>query len=424
VKNEMSNINAKITHTNVIALWASQYPEVERWLTHLQRKEGSALLLYKFCQWAHKTPPELIALKETDATVTPPPNIVEKLLDDFCGRDLADFRNAKKFGTAIQVKSFFKWSYRSLEKASGIVAWEKVKPYNALSKEGLRKLYSRALNPRDRALIPFVTCTGLAKETLSNLLWSHLESDWETKEFPCINIGSELLKGHGKGKYKGVRQVTFLTPEAKRELLNYKQWIEDKLGRKLAPQDHIWLSTYSPHEALGYDMLGNAIVVLSDNAKVPFSLHDGRRWVTTALEQIGISPNWARKIRGRKVKGEEAPYSQPAVEQLRAKFREAAPLLEFTSETSGAVEDRLKDLEAFKKSLTPEQQEAAKRAGIKLRRKENVSATKDECGDGEHCGEGEDDFKQIAETQLLQYLKDGWQIAYKFSDGQVIVRRE
>jgi hypothetical protein len=424
----MSKMNAKITHTNVIALWASQYPEVERWLSHLQQKRGSAFLLYRFCQWAHKTPPELIALKEKDATVNPPPNIVEKLLDDFCGRDLADFRKSGKYGTAIQVKSFFKWSYRSLERASGAVAWEKVKPYNALSKEGLRKLYSRALNPRDRALIPFVTCTGLAKETLSNLLWSHLESDWETKEFPCIKIDSELLKGHGKGKYKGVRQVTFLTPEAKRELLNYKQWIEDKLGRKLTPQDHIWLGTYKPCEPLSYAMLGNTIVTLSDNAKVPFSLHDGRRWVTTALEQIGISSNWARKIRGRKVRGEEAPYSQPAIEQLREKFREAVPLLEFTTEVSTVskeVEERLKALEKFKGGLTPEQVEAAKRAGILMRKTKNVSASKDEtCTDGKHCGEGEDDFKQITETELLQYLKDGWQIAYKLTDGQVIVKRE
>jgi hypothetical protein len=415
----MSNINAKITHTNVIALWASQYPEVERWLSHLQQKRGSAFHLYKFCQWAHKTPPELIALKEKDATVNPPPNIVEKLLDDFCGRDLADFRNAKKYGTAIQVKSFFKWSYRSLEKASGMVTWEKVKPYNALSKEGLRKLYSRALNPRDRALIPFVTCTGLAKETLSNLLWSHLESDWETKEFPCIKIDSELLKGHGKGKYKGVRQVTFLTPEAKRELLNYKQWIEDKLGRKLTPQDHIWLGTYKPCEPLSYAMLGNTIVTLSDNAKVPFSLHDGRRWVTTALEQIGISSNWARKIRGRKVRGEEAPYSQPAIEQLREKFREAVPLLEFTSERPQVpkeVQEKLAALEA-------EQKELKQKYGVFRKTRHITHEDEEKCEDGKHCGEDEDDFKQIAETELLSYLKEGYEIQYKLASGELIVKR-
>lgn len=421
----------KITKRNVLRVWANQYPEVSRWLSHLQRKDQSALEFYWFCEWAHKTPPELLALKEKDATISPPPNTVEKLLDDFCGDSNAAFKNNAKYSTEIAVKSFFKWSYRSLEKAAGIVNWEKVKPYNALNKEGLRKLYNTALNPRDRALIPFVTCTGIAKETLMNLTWGHLEPDWESKELPCINIGPELLKGHGKGRYKGTRQITFLTPEAKAALIFYKSYMEDKLGRKLTHEDHIWLKTFKPYSPLKYGILGQLIVDLSHRAKIPFSLHDGRRWINTALESIAISPNWARKVRGRKVKGEEAPYSQPAIEQLRAKYREAVAGLEFTNERVNVqVEDRLKALEDFKKGLTPEQLETAKRAGYQFRKAKDTERTKAElekelakekdCEDGEHCGES---FKQIAESELLQSLKEGWAIAYKLTDGQVIVKR-
>lgn len=184
------------------------------------------------------------------------------------------------------------------------------------------------------------------------------------------------------------------------------------------PQDHVWLSTYKPYEPLSYQMLGNAIVTLSDKAKVPFSLHDGRRWINTALEGIGISPNWARKIRGRKVRGEEAPYSQPQIEQLRAKFKEAVPLLEFTSETSPAVEDRLKALEAFKKTLTPEQLELAKRGDMRFSRKKAKEKT-EPCKDGEHC----ENFKQIQEADLLSYLQQGWEIVKELQSGEVIVKR-
>jgi hypothetical protein len=418
----MQNTNAKITRTNVLQLWASKFPGVDRWLTHLQKKEQSALYLYRYCQWAHKTPPELLALKEADAKITPPPNEAEKLLDEFCGADLEDFTNAEKYGTAIQVRSFFKWSYRSLEKASGVMTWEKEKPYNSLSKEGLRKLYNRAFNPRDRALIPFVTCTGIAKETLSNLLWGHLEPDWETKEIPCINLGPDLLKGHGKGKYKGVRQITFLTPEAKSALLTYKEWIEDRLGRKLTPQDHTWLQTLKPYEPLSYAMLGNTIIRLSDEVKVPFSLHDGRRWVNTALEQIGISSNWARKIRGRKVRGEEAPYSQPAIDQLRAKFREAVPLLEFTSETSSTVEDRLKAVEKVMESMTPEQRDLMQRHGIKMFSKTEAAKRKERkeqenCTDGEHCQQ------IVSEENLGDYLSEGWRVVATLPSGKIVVDR-
>ena len=407
----------KITRRNVQELWANQYPEVTRWLTKLQQKEQSALSFYQFCQWAHKTPPELLALKEKDASVSPAPNIVEKLLDDFCGNVSADFTNSEKYLSAIAVKSFFKWNYRDLAKASGVVNLEKVKPYNKQSKEDFRRLWNFALNPRDRALIPFVTCTGIAKETLSNLTWGHLEENWEAKDLPCLNIGSELLKGHGKGKYKGVRQVTFLTPEAKRELSNYKAWIEDKLGRKISPQDHIWLTLYRPYEPLSYAMLGNQIDVLSNKAKVPFSLHDGRRWVNTALEQIGISPNWARKIRGRKVRGEEAPYSRPAINQLKEKFREAVSLLEFTSDRPQVpkeVQEKLAEMEAEQKAL--KQQYGIFR---KARHTKTEVDEEEKCEDGEHCAAQQ----IVSEEELGRYLAENWQVVTALPSGKIVIAK-
>jgi hypothetical protein len=408
----------KITRRNVIDLWASQYPEVTRWLTKLQQKEQSALSFYRFCEWAHKTPPELLALKEKDASVSPAPNIVEKLLDDFCGQESADFTNSEKYLSAIAVKSFFKWNYRDLAKASGIVSLEKVKPYNALSKEGLRKLWSLALNPRDRALIPFVTSTGIAKETLCNLTWGHLEEGWEAKELPCIQIAPELLKGHGVGKYKGVRQVTFLTSEAKRELIVYKGWMEEKLGRKFTPQDHIWLTTCKPYEPLSYAMLGNQIMILSDKAKVPFSLHDGRRWVNTALEQIGISSNWARKIRGRKVKGEEAPYSQPAIEQLREKFREAVPILEFISERPAMPKEAMERISALEEEIKAEK----RRYGL-ARKVRHIKPPEEEAEEPEKCENGEHCQKVVSEEELPKFLSEGWTATLVLPTGKIVVAK-
>jgi len=43
------------------------------------------------------------------------------------------------------------------------------------------------------------------------LKWKHLEENWENIELPCVNVPSELIKGHGIGKYKSVRQMTFFT---------------------------------------------------------------------------------------------------------------------------------------------------------------------------------------------------------------------
>jgi hypothetical protein len=401
----------KITDSNVIDLWASKFPEVTRWLAKLQKKEQNALALYNFCQWAKMTPQELLAAKAKDSAISPPPNEVEKLLDDFCGTEVPGFTNALKYQASIAVKSFFKWNYRDLAKASGAITLEKVKPYNKLSKEGLRRLWNRALNPRDRALIPFVTSTAIAKETLSNLTWGHLEDDWETKDLPAINIGSELLKGHGRGKYKGVRQITFLTSEAKRELINYKEWLESpqKLGRKVKPDEKIWVETCKPYRPITYDTFGKLITTLSQNAGVEFSWHDGRRWVNTALEQIGISPNWARKIRGRKVKGEEAPYSQPAIEQLREKFREAVPLLEFIAErpmVPKEVQERMAELEAEQRKL---------RQQYHFRRKVTKPEEIEKCDDGKHCQQ------IVTEENLAGFLSQGWKVVATLPSGKIVI---
>jgi hypothetical protein len=324
----------KITRSKVVNLWGSNYAEVTRWLGKLQQKDTSCYRLWQFCIWARKTPTELLALKSDPAS-----REAEKLLDDFVNAETPEFTNSVKFNIVIAVKSFFKHNYRDLAKASGAITLVQQKEHKKPKKEDLRRLWDYAQNLRDKALVTFVNSTALAKETLSELKWKYFEDGWEQKDLPCVNCPSEILKGHGVGRYKGVKQITFLTPEAKRDLLNYKEWMEKKMGRKFEPDDKVWRETYKPYEPVSYDHLGDLILALSKNSEVDFSLHDARRVVETALEEVGIHPNWARKIRGRKVRGEESPYSQPEIEKLRAKYREAVPLLQFTSEEKLSKEE-------------------------------------------------------------------------------------
>jgi hypothetical protein len=412
----------KITQRNVQQLWTKQYVEVERWLSHLQQQRMNAFSLYRFCEWCHLTPPQLLDLKAKD----PAANIVEKMLDDFCNLKDERFTNSFKYQASIAVKSFFRWNYRDLAKACGAVNLVKVKPYNALNKEGLRKLWSHARNLRDRALIPFVLSTAVAKETLSKLQWSDLEENWENVELPCLNIPPEKLKGHGIGRYANVRQITFLTGEAKRALIDYKLWMEKKLGCKMKPEDHIWLDVRGSYKPLEYDSFSTIILRLSEDSGVSFTWHDARRWVNTALEQIAISLNWARKIRGRKVKGEEAPYSQPAIAQLRAKFKEAVPLLEFTSETTG-LEERIKRQEAITEiqsklalgePLATEDYDKIKLYGIKLgARRKPMPEESENCPDEVHCQQ------IVSEENLAEFLSQSWKVVATLPSGRIVVKR-
>jgi hypothetical protein len=396
----------KINQGNVLELWAKHYESVTLWLSHLQQKPLNAFSLYRFCDWAKMTPDELLAEKTRD----PSANTIEKLLDKFCTLEDARFTNSFQYQASIAVKSYFRWNYHDLAKASGSVILEKKKAYNKLSKESLRKLWNRARNPRDRALIPFVTSTACAKETLSSLTWGLLEENWEAKELPALDIPSELLKGHGKGRYRGVRQITFLTPEAKRELVNYKDWAEQKLGRKVKPEEHIWLDVIAPYKPLEYDSFSTLISRLTKESGVSFTWHDGRRWLTTALEQIGLSPNWNRVLRGRKVPGSENPYSRPAIEQLRAKFKEAVPLLEFINETQTLP----KDVQEKLASLEEEQRKLRAQYGI-FRRSGKRKPRQDDCEDGKNCQ------KIVSEENLAELLSEGFRVVATLPSGKIVV---
>ena len=57
---------------------------------------------------------------------------------------------------------------------------------------------------------------------------------------------------------------------------------------------------------------------------------------------------------------------------------------------------------------------------IEEKRNENSQKTETNggCVDGEHCG----NFRQIGETELLSYLKQGWQIVHNLQNGEVIVK--
>jgi len=428
----MPNRKYELTIKEVIDRWAKNYPRVMTWIAKLQKRDFNAWCLWLYCKTMNKNPDELLALKSD-----PRSKEAEYLLDSFVADERIQIPHGIRFNVAAAVKSFYTHNYLDLARASGKIEQGKLKPYRKHTKEELLKIYRQTQNPRDRALITFTWSTGIARETLVNLQWNHLDADWEKQEIPHIGIPDKLLKGHGHGRYKGVEQHTFLTPEAKRDLIEYKEWLERVKGLKVMPEDHIFVETHPPYKQLDYATLSGISRKLAKRSGVEFSWHDARRYVETALEEIKINPNWARKIRGRKVRGEEAPYSRPAIEQLREKYKEAIPLLQFTIETDlSYLKQRQEASERITAKIlsgepfTEEDREAIKRYGLKLghRRermlKEGVESKTQQdggqaCENGEHCG----DFKQIPESELLGHLQAGWRITHKLSNGDLIVQR-
>jgi len=409
----------ELTKNDVIERWAKDYPKVMAWLAKLQQKQMNAWQLWFYCKAVGKTPDELLGLKSEDSRSKE----AEYLLDNFVARD--DIIHTIKVKTAIAVKSFYKHNYCDLARACGQISFEKQKPYRKHTKDEMLKIYRSAQNPRDRALITFVWSSAIARESLTKLKWKDLEENWEKQEIPHIGLPSEIIKGHGRGKYRGVEQHTFLTPEAKRDLMDYKDMLERVKGVQITPETNIWIQLERPFKPLYYNAFSKIEKVLSERSGVPFSWHDARRYVETALEEAKIHPNWARKIRGRKVRGEEAPYSRPAIEQLRQAYKEAVPLLQFTTSTDldymrkrQETSERIMSKIMSHEPLTTEDTTDIKRFNLQVR--EIRHRRRETQHNGGDCDE---QFEQITESQLLSYLKGGWRITTKLANGQIIVQR-
>jgi len=316
----------KYTQTvKTIQPWIDQHESVQLYLKRLNsNKQRAAVYLQQYCEWAKKTPEELLNLKNSFEN-----SDAEKLLDKFTIAPIS-IPDSTRWNMINSVKAYYRTNYRQLQSAAGNFEYVTQKAQNTPSKETRMFLFRACYTPRDRALVMASTCTAIARETMSELRWSHFEEDWQRQDIPCIQIPSSLIKGHGKGRYKGVKQVSFLTPEAKQIVREYRAWYQKTFNHAWQEDDHVFLIVRNRiHMPLTKEGVSRAMIHISQRANVKYGIHDGRIIVQTALEDVGASPQWIRKIKGRKVKGEESPYSKPAIEQLRAKYREALPELMF-----------------------------------------------------------------------------------------------
>jgi hypothetical protein len=115
---------------------------------------------------------------------------------------------------------------------------------------------------------------------------------------------------------------------------------------------NVFLTLEKPYNALARAGISKTVEALSHKACVPFSVHDGRRIVETALENVGTPRNWIQKIKGRKVRGEDAPYSKPAIEQLRAKYVCAVCDLEFLLPSRGELSESQREANKVLEALS------------------------------------------------------------------------
>ena len=339
-----------VTETTITP-WIEAHECIRKYISKLNAaKNRKAQDIFIYCQFAAKhtdgkvtTPEDLLALK-TDYVGGP----AEELLESFTTAKPTDLGipATKHWQIMVSVRGFYRVNMRALQQEAGRMEAPTAKDKPLTSKENRCKLFKACYTPRDKVIIALSTVSAIAEETQTKLRWSHFEPDWESHEVPHISIESAILKGHDKGKYRGVRQETFLTPEAKLVLIEYRDWYARNFSYTWKPNDPVLMDVRgNVGKGINTRAFAAAVENIADRAGVDFTSHDGRDLVQTALENCGVVRNQIQKIKGRKVRGEDAPYSKPEVEKLRQRYLEAVPDLEFLNPSNGSEKaDEVKSL--------------------------------------------------------------------------------
>jgi len=415
---------------------------VENWLGRMgseQTKQAYRRRLAIFCDWCNLHPEQLLALKDDPNSLE-----AEHLLDRFVASP--DFSDWQKNNLVTAVKSFYKYNYKELQRISGKVSAAIQSAYRVPTAELLRKFIKGAWNIRDKALIAFTASTFFREGTIPELNWGDvedgaiLEPNCGGKDVLHIGVMGKQMKGGGKGRYAGVEQHTFLTPEARDLLLEYKNWRERR-GETITKGTPLFVREVRPFERISIETVRNLFKAASKRSGIKFSPHDFRRYGQTQLEEARLPPNWIKKILGHKVKGEENPYSRPKIKQLKQAYRGALPHIMFMSRAPTVdIDDarRKAFLDMAKTMLRGDEERLAKIEGImekepdidkaielggKVLAKttlEGIVTVEEKTATN---GGSQDCQRIVSEEELPNLLAQGWHVAAVLPSGKVIIEQ-
>ncbi len=325
---------SKLTEFN--EKWILQFESGRNWISKLPSAETRRTFLRnikRYCEAVGKNPDELIAFKiEGLKNVASEKEFqAERLLENyFANCDLTD--SAKEM-LKNAVISFYKHNWRNLNPnvASNV---EKVEPTKRCPKmEDILELDNAMPSQRDKALLWFFESTSIRDGTVPKLKWKDLQKTNDVEIPFQIEIEAARLKGAGKGKYKGAKQITFLHSLAVEKLENYKAEAKRK-GYVLNDDSPLFIAynqkgKVKPLEVSAINCVFNeaSLTTWHDLEVKRFSPHDFRDFLQSSLESAGINPNVISPILAHKVKGVDKHYSAHEIEELKEKYKTALPYL-------------------------------------------------------------------------------------------------
>jgi site-specific recombinase XerD len=427
-----------------LIVWVKSFNSGQHWLLKLEKEYGAkfntiknyAEGLKKFCEYAKMNPDEIIEAYKAaiKADVNEAVEMWNDKLDLFIPW-LTQKYEVKRITAASRfnaVKSFF--SHNVAIPLTSKTPKFHADSYKPVTIDEIREKVLPHADVMQAFEILFLKDSGMSQEDALKLNVGDIE-----------DVGNEFgyIKAF-RGK-EAVDYETFIGPnavQAMKRVLEYRQ----RMGCEIKPESPLFVKLTKPNERQTDRLIASSWQRLSVKAGVIISTHRARKTFETFLAVGKVHPVILKYWMGHKVEKSdiEGKYIIPPKPDQLKLYMEAYKAIDVTPKKSeeetqveaiannarslGIPEEKIQEelKQRGKTWVTPKefarqiyrlQEKVIKPDELKKIEKEIRRQTQANGGD---CGE---EFEQIQESQLLSYLKAGWQIVHRLESGEVIVKR-
>jgi hypothetical protein len=357
--------------TDEISPWLQGFASSKRWLDGIQSAETKEIYsnrFFNYCKAIGKNPDELLKMKPTMVEIVQMmlqkkdigainENEAEATLDNYLYN--ANLTEHIKISILAATKSFYKANDRELKSSVGKKLSLPAPEPRTPKMQDILDMEQAMTSQRDRAVLWFVESAPFRQGTVTKLVRRDLKSTDEllkairaeskgqisrtsqededlAKKIPYyLVIESARLKGAGKGKYRGVKQIGFVHAYAAEKLEKYTQEMKQR-GIEVTDNSSLFVAFGNNRfnkgkgdklQSLTQIFYDASMMAWNDIEKKKFSAQDFRDVLQGALENANVHQNVAAPLMGHKIAGIDKHYSSHDLEEFLLAFSHALPWL-------------------------------------------------------------------------------------------------
>jgi len=434
---------------SIYQIWINKYPSISKFKKLMSRGRLAEQTVQsyvndirRFCKF--------LGFEDPEKTLEHINNIEEKeeWLDGIVGKLMEKYGNTATTSMFKGVKRWLNLNKTDIDWRNIILpsVTRKIED-RAPTKAELKRLLSVA-NIRDKAFILVACSTGLRANTLRTLTFGDVNFDYPdvakirvNKEYEVngktVRSGRKIMRG--KNFY-----VTFITPEAKKALLDYKKYREEQ-GEEITESSPLFTSVTKQNRGQMLNrtyisvhwgrLLKKAHLHKKSKSWHVLHLHTLKKFCETNLINAGVKPSYREFWLGHKglylessyFKGEEQEHLKEyrkaiphlsiieaptlSKEDVRKQIAESIPdeILQKVADERGETLQQLKLDMAFGKPETQKIEEKPYTELEHVERKRKYPKKEEDCQ------------KLIEETELKEYLAKGYRFVSVLPSGKIVV---